>query len=203
MPVYRLKPAFQALLRPLARRLWRAGVTADQVTVAAALGSVGLGAGLWLATPAHPGVWWAVPPWMLARMALNAIDGLLAREFDAPTARGAYLNELGDVVGDAALWLPLARVAPFAPEPVVLGAIVAGWTELAGVLGATVGASRRYDGPLGKSDRALLLAALGAWIGTGRSLPPWTAAVPWVALALLGATVANRVGQGLLERRTR
>lgn len=35
IPVYRLKPAFVALLRPLARGLAAAGVTANQVTAAA------------------------------------------------------------------------------------------------------------------------------------------------------------------------
>ena len=28
-----------------------------------------------------------------------------------------------------------------------------------------VGASRRYDGPMGKSDRAFVFGALGLWVG--------------------------------------
>ncbi|MEA2012673.1 MAG: CDP-alcohol phosphatidyltransferase family protein, partial [Verrucomicrobiota bacterium] len=38
-----LKPAFQNLLRPICRALARAGVTANQITVAALLGSIVIG----------------------------------------------------------------------------------------------------------------------------------------------------------------
>ena len=44
LTLYRLKPAFQSLLRPLVTRLARRGVTANVVTTAALLGSVALGA---------------------------------------------------------------------------------------------------------------------------------------------------------------
>ena len=37
-------------------------------------------------------------------MAFNAIDGMLAREFGQKSRLGAYLNELTDVVSDAALY---------------------------------------------------------------------------------------------------
>ena len=46
-------------------------------------------------------------------MALNAIDGMLAREFNQKSRLGGYLNEITDVVSDAALYLPFAFVAPF------------------------------------------------------------------------------------------
>jgi len=44
-------------------------------------------------------------------------------------------------------------------------------SELAGILGPAVGASRRYDGPLGKSDRALVFGALGLWVALAERLP--------------------------------
>jgi CDP-diacylglycerol--glycerol-3-phosphate 3-phosphatidyltransferase len=37
-------------------------------------------------------------------MALNAIDGMLAREHDMQSPLGAMLNELGDVLSDVARW---------------------------------------------------------------------------------------------------
>ena len=46
-------------------------------------------------------------------MAFNAIDGMLAREFGQKSRLGAYLNELTDVVSDAALYLPFAWLPPF------------------------------------------------------------------------------------------
>jgi CDP-diacylglycerol--glycerol-3-phosphate 3-phosphatidyltransferase len=64
-----------------------------------------------------------------------------------------------------------------------------------------MGASRRYDGPMGKSDRAFVFGALGLWIGITGSLPPWIGwAVP-ILVILLGLTVVNRVRAGIGEAR--
>jgi CDP-diacylglycerol--glycerol-3-phosphate 3-phosphatidyltransferase len=123
----------------------------------------------------------------------------LAREFGQKSRLGGYLNELCDVVSDAALLLPFAFVAPFAPAVVFSVIFLAALSEYAGVMGPLVGASRRYDGPLGKSDRALVLGALGLWIGLGLPLPGWVFwLMPLLAL-LLAATTVNRVYRGLQE----
>jgi len=60
---------------------------------------------------AASGVTWLflfVPVWFFVRMAFNAVDGMLAREFGQASKLGAYLNELGDVVADTALYAPFA-----------------------------------------------------------------------------------------------
>jgi CDP-diacylglycerol--glycerol-3-phosphate 3-phosphatidyltransferase len=159
MTLYDLKPRFQGLLRPLVRRLAAAGTTANQVTVLAAFGSLALG--LWLLLAPGRLAWFLVPAWLLVRMACNAVDGMLAREHGQTSRLGAYLNELGDVVSDAALYLPFALLPGLPAAWVVAIVVLAGVSELAGVLGLVAGASRRYDGPLGKSDRALLFGLLG------------------------------------------
>jgi CDP-diacylglycerol--glycerol-3-phosphate 3-phosphatidyltransferase len=202
LSVYTLKPAFQRLLRPLVERLARAGVTANQVTVAAALGSLVVGAFVAEMAPVR----WPfllVPIWLFARMALNAIDGMLAREHGQKSSLGAYLNELGDVVSDAALYAPFALLSAFGPFWISLVIVLAIISELAGVLGLTVGASRRYDGPMGKSDRAIVFGALGLWAGLGWPLPVWT---QWILVALavlLIFTIDNRRRAGLREVRSR
>ncbi|MBN9064206.1 MAG: CDP-alcohol phosphatidyltransferase [Rhizobiales bacterium 65-9] len=198
MTLYDLKPRFQALLRPLAALLARAGATANQVTLTAAALSVALGAAL-CAWPHRRALFLLLPAWLLARMALNAIDGMLAREFGQKSRLGGYLNELCDVVSDAALIAPFAFVAPFSAAwtAVVIG--LAALSEYAGVMGPLVGASRRYDGPFGKSDRALVFGALGAWIGLGLPTPDGLSWLMPLAAALLAATVVNRVRRGLGE----
>src|ERR1039457_6078984 len=116
--IYDIKPAFQNLLRPLTRSLARAGVSANQVTLAAAALSCAVGAcvAIW------PGQRWpllTLPGFLFFRMALNAIDGMLAREHGMKSNLGAILNEVGDVVADTALYLPLAAVQGFNPWLVV------------------------------------------------------------------------------------
>ena len=195
MSIYALKPRFQELLRPLVARAYRSGVTANQVTVAACILSVALGA--WLALePGASALFLLLPVWLALRMALNAIDGMLAREFGQASTLGAYLNELGDVVSDAALYAPFALLA--GSSAWLVGAVIALSiiAEMAGVLGVAAGAGRRYDGPMGKSDRAFIFAVLGLLVGLGLPLAP---AFNWIWGALivaLVATIVNRVRRG-------
>ncbi len=140
-----------------------------------------------------------IPIWMFLRMALNALDGMLAREFNQQSALGGYLNELGDVISDAALYLPFAFVAPFHPAWIACVIFLAVLSEFAGVLGAAIGASRRYDGPMGKSDRAFVFGALGLWVALTSVLPVWLEwLMPLLAVAI-GWTIVNRVRKGLAE----
>ena len=198
MSIYALKPKFQALLRPVVAGLARSGVTANQVTLFACAVSVALG--LWLYLAAPPARAFAlVPAWMLLRMAFNAVDGMLAREHGQQSRLGALLNELTDVLADAALYLPFALLAPFSPFWVGVVIVLAGLSEFAGALGPTVGASRRYDGPAGKSDRACVFGVLGLWAALAGTLPAWAA---WCMPALAAAvawTVVNRVRRALAE----
>lgn len=195
--LYALKSRFQTLLRPLVASLFRAGVTANQITVLAAVVSCLVGAAVVWADRVE--AFLLLPVWLFVRMALNAMDGMLAREFGQKSHLGAYLNELGDVVADAALLAPFALIAPFAPEWVFVVMILSALSEHAGAMGPLAQASRRYDGPLGKSDRALVFGALATWIGFGGGLPLWTAWIMPVLALLLGVTIINRVRGGVIE----
>ncbi len=195
--LYSLKPDFQNRLRPAARWLHDHGVSANQVTVTALL--LSLATGGVLCGGFTPTIWLLVPPVLLLRMALNALDGMLARDFQQPTPLGAILNELGDVLADTGLYLPLALV-PGAPVAlVVVFVLLALLSEFSGVVAVLIGAGRRYDGPLGKSDRALLIGGIAVLLGLG--LPPgfWLTVTLWVASTLLVMTCFNRLRAALWE----
>jgi CDP-diacylglycerol---glycerol-3-phosphate 3-phosphatidyltransferase len=196
LTVYQLKPRFQALLRPQVARLAAAGVTANQVTLAAAAGSVAIGALVaWLAE--YRPLFILIALWMPARMALNAIDGMLAREFGQKSRLGAYLNELCDVVADAALYFPFAAIWPFGPASVVTIIVLAMTSEYAGALGPMIGVERQYQGPMGKSDRATVFGLLALWVAVTRSLPDFLFWLMPIVAALLVWTIVNRVRAGL------
>lgn len=166
MSIYQLKTAFQNLLRPLCQHMAQRGITANQVTLAALFLSVI--AGLLIAL--NPQVMW--PLWLLplvlfVRMALNALDGMLAREHNMQSPLGAILNEMGDVLSDTALYLPFAFLTIINPYLLIAIVISAIFTEMIGVISVQIGASRRYDGPMGKSDRAFVFGALALFIGLG------------------------------------
>jgi CDP-diacylglycerol--glycerol-3-phosphate 3-phosphatidyltransferase len=200
--LYALKPRFQALLRPRVTRLAERGTTANQVTLAAAAGSLVVGLGVaWLSDLRI--LFLLLPVWLGIRMALNAIDGMLAREFGQKSLLGAYLNEIADVVSDAALILPFATLPVFGPFWTGAVIVLAVISEFAGVMGPMVGANRRYDGPLGKSDRAFVFGALGLWVGLGLPLPGWFGWIMPLAVLFLTLTIVNRVHKGLREARAK
>ncbi len=194
--LYALKPAFQSSLRHSVDMLAANGVTANQVTLAAAFLSIAAGA----AIAAFPAAGWVVlllPAVLFIRMALNAIDGMLAREHGQASRLGMYLNELCDVVSDLALILPFALVAPFPAWGVVAFAVTALLAEFSGVLGAMAGSGRNYAGPFGKSDRTLALGVIAVLVATGFALP---LIAQWIfpAMAILSlVTAVNRVRVGL------
>ena len=198
MTIYDLKPAFQNLQRPIARAIAAAGGTANQVTVLGMIGSAIAGAAIYL----FPDARWPlilVGPWLFVRMALNAIDGMLAREHGQKSALGGLLNELADVVSDAVLYLSFALVPGFHPILIVVIVFLAVLTEMTGVVAVQIGASRRYDGPFGKSDRAFAFGALGLIIGLDVPAGPWLTWLLGAMAILLGLTVVNRARRAMSE----
>ena len=191
---YQLKSRFQALLRPLAAWLHRSGVTANQVTVTPCVISLALGSvALWQNERKY--LFLLISLWCLLRMAANALDGMLAREYGQSSRLGAVLNELGDIVSDIALYLPFALIVGVNAWLVVAivwlavcGELI-GWlcTRVRGVYG-----ERANHGPMGKSDRALVFGVVALLIGCGVPVEPYLNIVWWCAAALLCVTLYNR-----------
>ena len=180
------------------RRLAASGITPNVVTIIAIVGSGIVGAVVSQAGT-HTMLLLLLPAWLFARMALNAIDGMMAREMAMATNLGGVLNELGDAVSDLGLYLPLAFVYEQAIWPVIAFSIGAVLTEFSGVLGRSLGASRRYEGPMGKSDRAFVVGALGlatVFFPDAGKLWPWIFAI---AALLTVVTCWNRVSKALKE----
>lgn len=196
--IYQLKTGFQALLRPLVGRLARAGVTANQVTLAALLLSLIAGGAMAL-WPSYSWPWLLLPAVMFVRMGLNAIDGMLAREHGMKSPLGAILNELGDVLSDIALYLPFALIAPAAAWLVAVLVPLAIITEMTGVLGVQIGASRRYDGPMGKSDRAFVFGTVAFFYGLGLLPAAWMVWIFMAVTLLLVLTTLRRANAALKE----
>jgi len=198
LTVYSLKPGFQRLLRPAARLLVGAGVAPNQVTILTCVLSMALSVCLILSP--SPRMLLSIPLWLLARMALNAIDGIMAKEFGLQSVLGVYLNELGDVFADSFLYAAFALLGIFDPLWMFVVIVLSVISEMTGTIAVLAGASRRYDGPMGKSDRALIFGAVALWLGLGNPLAPWAAdwLPPCIALYVI-LTIANRVKKGLQE----
>jgi CDP-diacylglycerol--glycerol-3-phosphate 3-phosphatidyltransferase len=196
--IYQLKPAFQNFLRPLVNQLASRGITANQITLAAAALSVlmGIVLAIW-----HRFRWLLllIPLVLFLRMALNAIDGMLAREYDMKTPLGGILNELGDVISDASLYLPFALMEGVSSLLVVPLVILSTISEMAGILGVITSGKRQYEGPMGKSDRAFFFSVIALLLAWGVTPGLWLDCTWLAAIGLLIWTILNRIRSSLKE----
>ena len=154
--VYNLKPVFQKLLQPIVHALYKIGVTANQLTISAVILSCLMGFGFLQYHTLYLGIL-IIPFGLLLRMALNALDGMMARQYDMQSQLGEILNEIGDVVSDIAIIFPFVILPGINPVIIILFGVLAILNEFAGILSKAIGKERRYDGPMGKSDRALII----------------------------------------------
>lgn len=199
--VYQLKAAFSNILRPVTNTLAAKGVSANQITVAAMLGSIIVASGLYAfgGEDEYRLLWLVLPMWMFIRMALNNIDGMLAREHDMSTPKGAILNEMGDVISDSVLFLAFAVIVGIHVPLLVCLTLLAVMSEMMGVVAVQIGASRRYDGPSGKSDRALFFGILALLYAFGIAPGTWSTFILAVINILLVITLINRAKGALRE----
>ncbi|HRN70815.1 MAG TPA: CDP-alcohol phosphatidyltransferase family protein [Vicingus sp.] len=158
--IYNIKPKFQELLKPVLVLLHKLGITANQITISSILLSLIIGIGFWFADK-NFAFFLILPFGLLLRMALNALDGMMARTYNQQSKKGEVLNEIGDIISDLFVFFPLLKFEQEIFYLIVIFICLSIINEFAGVLGKVVSNERRYEGPMGKSDRALILGVYG------------------------------------------
>lgn len=194
---YRLKTSFQNLLRPISRALLASKITPNAVTSFTVVLSVAYAVAL-ARFHAESLFFLTVPPFLFVRMALNAIDGMMAREAKLESPQGVFLNELGDIVCDLALFFAFCATESVRLESMVVFSVLAMLSEMAGLVGVQIGVRRGYEGPMGKSDRAVLASILAIVYFAGiRDIKVYDGILALGSLALV-LTIFNRVRSALL-----
>lgn len=180
--LYSFKSWYARRLAPVRRRLVAWNVPPAAITVTGILFGAGAGAVLALLRPG-PAAGAAVAMLLAARLACANLDGGVARDGDRATPFGAVLNELGDRAAELAALAGCLALAPLGlVVAVALAATLPSWVALAG---AAAGLGRVQGGPVGKTERCLLLTLIAA-IG-------WPAGFLWLMLAGSALTVAGRL----------
>ncbi|HCA08242.1 CDP-alcohol phosphatidyltransferase family protein [Chryseobacterium sp.] len=196
--VYKLKPKFQQLLTPVLLFLHRKNMTANQITVSSIVLSIIIGILFWNADLSK---WFflSLPIGLLVRMALNALDGMMARKFNQTSRLGEILNEVGDIVSDVIIFFPLLKFQPESIYLIVTFIILSIINEFAGLIGKVVGKERRYDGPMGKSDRALILGVYGLAVFFGADISGISKYIFALIIVLLTVSTYIRLKKSLHE----
>jgi CDP-diacylglycerol--glycerol-3-phosphate 3-phosphatidyltransferase len=97
---------------------------------------------------------------LLIRMMLNALDGMMARIYNLQSKLGEVLNEVGDIVSDVAIYFPLIIFESLRIEIAIIFILLSIINEFCGLMAKLISGERRYDGPMGKSDRAFLIGII-------------------------------------------
>ena len=157
--LYSFKSWYAGRLAPVRRSLVAANVPPTLITMAGIVFGGGAGAALALLRPG-PTAGATVAVLLAARLACANLDGGVARDEARTTPFGSVLNEVGDRAAELAA---LAGCLAFCPTALVAAAALAAtlpsWVALAG---AAAGLGRIQGGPVGKTERCLLLALLAA-----------------------------------------
>jgi len=192
MNLYATKGAVNARLIPVVDRLAAAGVTPDQVTLAAIPVAI-IGGACVLASQLLPALLLLVPVLVVLRILLNLIDGNMARRTGKIHARGELYNEVGDRLADVAFLAPVAFLPGAPSQLVLLGVLVGVMASYVGITAKAAGGERIYRGILSKPGRMALLCVCCGWafVAGPAATPPW---MVFGALLLLGAALT------LLER---
>ncbi|MEI7487277.1 MAG: CDP-alcohol phosphatidyltransferase family protein [Chryseobacterium sp.] len=196
--VYKLKPKFQQLLTPILLFLNKKKITANQITITSILLSVIIGVLFWNADVSN---WFSLslPMGLLIRMALNALDGMMARKFNQTSKLGEVLNEVGDIVSDVIIFFHLLKFQPESLYLIIIFIILSIINEFSGLIGKVVGKERRYDGPMGKSDRALILGLYGLIAFFGVNISNYSQYIFGLIILLLLISTYTRLKKSLHE----
>ena len=157
--IYKIKPRFQQLLMPQLKLLKRLGISPNSITIFSILLSFGIAYFFWN-TSDNSSYFLIVAFGLLLRMMLNALDGMMARIYNLQSKLGEVLNEVGDIVSDVAIYFPLIIFESLRIEIAIIFILLSVINEFCGLMAKLISGERRYDGPMGKSDRAFLIGII-------------------------------------------
>ena len=174
------------ILEPIAAGMAKVGFTPAAVTVLGLLVTVG-GAVLmasgylfWGALTAAIGV------------ALDALDGPLARKLGRTSDRGAFLDTMSDRFGEIAVWIGLSVYLREEPRLLVLCIVALAFSLLVPYVRAKAefAGLEGKGGWMGRAERMILILVGTMVVGLG---VPIMEPLLWVFVILTGFTVAQRI----------
>jgi CDP-diacylglycerol--glycerol-3-phosphate 3-phosphatidyltransferase len=174
------------ILEPIAAGLAKTGITPAFVTIVGLAVTIGgaalIATGYLLAGGFTAGV----------GVALDALDGPLARKLDTASDRGAFLDTMSDRFGEIAVWVGLTVFLSDEPRLLILCIVALAFSLLVPYVRAK---AEHYDlegmgGWMGRAERMILILVGTIIVGAGA---PIMEPLLWVFVVLTGFTVAQRI----------
>jgi len=182
-----IKPWWQRQLAGVENALVRGHVHPDLITLCGVICAGLLGLAL-AASGRWPLLTLAVAPLAIARLAANALDGLVARRTGLARPWGEVYNEWSDRLADTLVFVGLAFntyvFAPLAWGVLVLTLL----TSYLGTVAKAAGGTRQFGGLLAKADRLIALALFSPVVLFFGSVA-WN----WLLLAFVPALILTMI----------
>ena len=179
---------------PICEKLVKLKITPNQITVTTVLLNI-IFAGIIYKFSNINYLFLIVPIFLFLRMALNALDGMIANKFNQKTKIGVFYNEAGDVISDTVFFYIFLRVIGINEIYNLIFIFLSALSEYIGVVAVMVDSKRHYEGPMGKSDRAFLISLLAIiYFFIGNQYFDY---ILILAIILLIFTIYNRIKSSL------
>lgn len=195
--------------RALARRLGRAGVRPNTVSIASVVFALVACDALYLVPDLTPGMrtlaLLVAAAAIQLRLLCNMLDGMLAVEEGLKTRTGDIYNDLPDRLADVLILVGAGCSIRHLPGGATLGwaaAVMAVFTAYVRLLGGSLGVTQHFIGPMAKQHRmfALTTATLLSAVETMLGLPPRAMRIALVVIVAGSiATVYRRTVRMLNE----
>jgi len=175
MRIYSIKPKFQQLLNPVKTLFVKLKIHPTTINLLALLISI-IGGILLYYSANNLLLLIYIPFIAFIRTALNALDGMVAREMKVENQKfGEVLNEFIDRLSDSAFFIGASLVAYANQTLGLLSFISVLLVSYLGIIGKSAGGSRQYLGLMGKADRMfwLSVAAVAILIWNNTQIINW------------------------------
>lgn len=174
------------ILEPIAAGLARIGVSPGVVTVVGLIVTI-IGAALIAAGYLFAGALTAA-----IGVALDALDGPLARKLGTASERGAFLDTMSDRFGEIAVWVGLSVYLGEEPRLLVLCIVALAFSLLVPYVRAKaeIAGLEGKGGWMGRAERMILILVGTMVVGLGA---PILEPLLWVFVVLTGFTVVQRI----------
>jgi CDP-diacylglycerol--glycerol-3-phosphate 3-phosphatidyltransferase len=158
MQIYKVKGMFQRFLNPVKNLFIKLKISPTAINVWAVVVSIFTGLSLYFADKY---LWLLIlfPVLAFVRTALNALDGMVARETKAKNQSwGEVLNESLDRLSDIVIFLGLAFASYSNFQLVSVTLILVLFSSYLGIVSKAAGGKRTYSAYMGKADRMFYLS---------------------------------------------
>lgn len=161
--IYKLKKQFQNILMPFCKLLAKLDISPNQITVFTVILNLFFAFFLYKFSN-FKFIYLLIPIFFFIRMALNALDGMLANNFNMKTKIGIFFNEMADVISDTAVFYTFFKIIATPEYLSFIFIFFSILSEYTGVVAFMVDGKRHYEGPMGKSDRVFFISILSLFI---------------------------------------